>query len=52
MVQLRGQKVGGDEVCGGKFGGRLELNKPITTSLEMRKIEDRCGCGSPCWYLG
>jgi hypothetical protein len=31
---------------------RLGLGKPTTASLEMRKIEDRCGCGSPCWYLG
>lgn len=22
MVRLRGQEVGGDEVCGGKFGGK------------------------------
>jgi len=31
---------------------RLGLGEPKTASLKMRKIEDRCGYGSPYWYLG
>lgn len=52
MVRLRGQEVGGDEVCGGSSVERLGLGKPITASLETRKIEDQCGYRSLCWYLG